>query len=389
MLPSGPELTEDARIRVMFLVPSLTVGGAERHVIHLVRMLDPERYATMVCCISEQGALYEEAREAGAEVMSLDSRMRQAPSAMLKLVRAMRRFRPDVVITRGFNAETLGRSAAAIARVPSSVVWKHNCGDLKRRLRTRVADRLLDPVTDHYFGVAFGQVPYLVNDLGLKGSKIRIIRNGVDPEAHTRITDEARLAEIRGSLGLEATDRVVGILAVLRTEKDHATFLRAGRAVIDRMPQARLLVVGDGPRREELEALSAELGLGDRVIFAGMRSDVGDLLSVIDVVVLSSFTIECFPFAVLEAMSASVPAVCTAIGGLPELVEDGVTGYLVPPRDPQGLADGILRVLEPEGRAAEMGAAARLRLQERFTLERSITETERVLESIVVGSGRR
>ena len=343
----------------------------------------------MVCCISEQGALYDEAREAGAEVMSLDSRMRQAPSAMLRLVRAMRRFRPDVVITRGFNAETLGRSAAAIARVPSSVVWKHNCGDLKRRMRTRVADRLLDPVTDHYFGVAFGQVPYLVNDLGLKGSKIRIIRNGVDPEAHPRITDAARVSEIRDSLGLEASDRVVGILAVLRTEKDHATFLRAGRAVVERMPQARLLVVGDGPRREELEALSADLGLGDRAIFAGMRSDVGDLLSVIDVVVLSSFTIECFPFAVLEAMSASVPAVCTAIGGLPELVEDGVTGYLVPPRDPEGLADGILRVLEPEGRAAEMGAAARRRLQERFTLERSITETERILESIVAGSGRR
>jgi glycosyltransferase involved in cell wall biosynthesis len=101
------------------------------------------------------------------------------------------------------------------------------------------------------------------------------------------------------------------------------------------------------------------------------------------VIVLSSFTIECFPFSVLEAMSASKPAVCTAIGGLPELVEDGVTGHLVAPRDPEGLAEGILRVIGPPGRAQEMGAAARRRLEERFTLQRCVDETARTLGSIV------
>ena len=190
------------------------------------------------------------------------------------------------------------------------------------------------------------------------------------------------------SLGIADGDRVVGILAVLRPEKDHATFLRAGRRVIDRMPEARLLVVGDGPCREDSERLAAELGLGDRVIFAGMRSDIVDVLSVVDVMVLSSFTIECFPFSILEAMSAGVPAVCTAVGGLPELIEDGVTGHLVAPRDPAGLAEGVLRVLEPPGRAAEMGAAARRRLEERFTLQRCVDETDRTLTSIVAASSR-
>jgi glycosyltransferase involved in cell wall biosynthesis len=248
-------------------------------------------------------------------------------------------------------------------------------------------DRLLDPATDYYFGVAFGQVPYLVNDLGLRGDKIRIIRNGVDPTAYTG-PGAARRREVAESLGIAEGDRVVGILAVLRPEKDHATFLRAGRRVIDRMPQARLLVVGDGPCRADSERLADELGLGDRVIFAGMRSDIGDILSVVEVMALSSFTIECFPFSILEAMSAGIPAVCTAIGGLPELVEDGVTGHLVAPRDPGGLAEGILRVLEPEGRSAQMGAAARRRLEERFTLQRCVDETARTLTSIVAGPAR-
>jgi len=369
----------------MFVQPSLTVGGAERHITHLVRLLDHERFECMVCCIKEPGALAGDVEAAGVQVVALRSGTRQAGSALVRLTRLMRRFRPHVVTMNGFNAEVLGRAAATVAGVPARVVWKHNCGDLRRRLRARALDRLLDPATDYYFGVAFGQVPYLVNELALRGDKIRIIRNGVDPAAYARPAEDRR-REVAASLGIAPGDRVVGILAVLRPEKDHATFLRAGRRVIDRMPQARLLVVGDGPRRADSERLAAELGLGDRVIFAGMRSDVADVLGVIDVIVLSSFTIECFPFSILEAMSAGVPAVCTAIGGLPELIEDGVTGYLVAPRDPAGLAEGILRVLEPEGHSREMGAAARRRLEERFTLERSVRETERVLESIAAAA---
>jgi glycosyltransferase involved in cell wall biosynthesis len=387
VLASAAPVASDQPIRVMFVQPSLSVGGAERHITHLVRLLPREQFSCTVCCIKEPGPLAADVEAAGVEVIALESGTRQAGSALARLTGHMRRVRPHVVTMNGFNAEVLGRAAATAARVPARVVWKHNCGDLHRRLRVRIMDRLLDRATDYYFGVAFGQVPYLVNDLGLRGDKIRIIRNGVDPQAYSSPGEERR-REVAASLGIEEGDRVVGILAVLRPEKDHATFLRAGRRVLDRMPRARLLVVGDGPRREDSERLAAELGLGDRVIFAGMRSDIADVLSVVDVIVLSSFTIECFPFSVLEAMSASVPAVCTAIGGLPELVEDGVTGHLVPPRDPAGLAEGILRVIEPPGRAEEMGAAARRRLEERFTLQRCVDETGRTLTSIVAASRR-
>jgi len=376
------------RIRVLFVQPSLGVGGAERHITHLVRLLDRDRFECKVCCIKEPGPLAADLEAEGAEVVALHAGTRQAPSALLRLTRLMRGYRPHVVTMNGFNAEVLGRLAATAARVPARVIWKHNCGDLRRPLTTRLADRMLDPLTDYYLGVAFGQVPYLVNELGLRGAKIRIIRNGVDPDGYRGPAGGARDEETARSLGIAPSDRVIGILAVQRPEKDHATFLRAGRLVIDRMPDARLLIVGDGPMRADSQRLAAELGLGDRVVFAGMRSDIPEILSLVDVMVLSSFTIECFPFSILEAMSASIPAVCTAIGGLPEMVEDGVTGHLVAPRDPAGLAEGILRVLEPEGRAAEMGAAAHRRLAERFTLEASVRETERVFASIAAGEER-
>jgi glycosyltransferase involved in cell wall biosynthesis len=225
-----------------------------------------------------------------------------------------------------------------------------------------------------------------VNERGYDGAKIRIIRNGVEPDSCTRIADPRRRAEIAASLGLADGDAVVGILAVLRPEKDHETFLRAGRRIVDLVPRARLLIVGDGPERPKLEALASELGLGDRVVFAGMRADIGAVLSVVDVSVLSSFTIECFPFSILEAMSASVPAVCTAVGGLPELVEHGVTGYLVPPRDPEGLARAVVRIIGEDGESARMGAAARERLERLFTLEASVRETERAFAEML---GRR
>ncbi len=373
-------------IRLLFVVPSLTVGGAERHLARVLPALDHGRFVARVVCINEAGALFAAARESGVDAVTLDRGGRESHKALRELVAEMRRFRPDVVITRGFNAETLGRIAARIARVPISVVWKHNCGDVERRRRQRMVDARLDRLTTAYFGVAFGQVPYLVNDLGIAGDKIRVIRNGVDPAEFTPDRRGGRGGVVARELGIDDHDRVVGILAVLREEKDHATFLRAGAQIVREVPDTRLLVVGDGPLRPELEDLAHDLGLGDRVIFAGMRSDVDEILRIVDAVVLSSYTVECFPFAILEAMGAAVPSVCTCVGGLPELVEDGVTGYLVPPSDPRGLAEGVVRLLTEPGAVGRMGDAARRRLEERFTLERSVRETERVLEELVAAA---
>lgn len=381
MVPSTTSVPQDKPIKLMFVVAALYTGGAERHLLQILPRLDPERFESKVVCIKEPGNLYLEFEEAGIPAAVLGYGKRQEARALAALVRLMRDERPDMVITWGFAAEAISRVAAYIARVPARVVWKHNCGHVSRRLRERIGDRLLDRITDFYLGVAFGQVRYLVDDLGLPGDKVRVVRLGVPPDRFWPPPPEEARARLRASLGIRDGERVVSIIAVLRPEKDHATFLRAGRLLIERMPEARLLVVG-GPREPDLERLAAEIGLGDRVIFTGMRRDIHDLLGITDVVVLSSYTVECFPVSILEAYSAGVPSVCTAIGGLPELVDHGVTGFLVPPRDPRALSDGIARVLEGDGQVERMGAAARRRFEERFTLDVCVSESERVFADI-------
>jgi glycosyltransferase involved in cell wall biosynthesis len=233
-------------------------------------------------------------------------------------------------------------------------------------------------VTDAYFGVAEAQVPYLVNDLGHPAEKVRIIHNGVDPDAFNGTGDRS----VRSELGLRDSDVAVGIVAALRPEKDHETFLRAARLVADRLPQARFVVTGGGDRLEALARLADELGVEDRVVLTGPRDDVPALLAAIDVFVLCSYTIECFPMALLEAMASSRPAVCTAVGGLPEMIQEGVTGYLVPARDPHALADRISALVASPDLRRAFGTAARARVESEFSLRASVLTTEQNLLAV-------
>ncbi len=369
---------ETGPLRVLFVVPDLGTGGAERHVVTLAPALDPARFRVRVVCVGDEGALFPTLAEHGVPARALHSRRRPL-HALAGLVRIMRRERPDVVITRGYNADTLGRIAAALTRVPRSVVWTHNAGDITPRGRLRrAAYRILEPLTSAYYGVAEAQRGYLVEQLGFPDSKVEIVENGVDT-SRFRPPAPGDRARVAAELGVSPAVPTIGVLAVLRPEKDHSTALHAMRMVLDEIPDAQLVLVGDGPLRQPLEELARELGIAGAVVFAGARSDVARMLALVDVTLLSSYT-ECFPLAVLEAMACGVPVVATEVGGVPEMIDDGVTGQLVPARDPRATADALIKVLRDPARTAEMGRAARRRVEERFTLERSVREAGSRLE---------
>ena len=367
-------------VRVMYVVPDLGTGGAERHVTTLLPRLDPARFTCSVVCIGAEGTLFGDLMGAGIQAVALRRTKRQALAAVVDLVREMRRRRPDVVLVRGYNAEMLGRIAAIIAGVPHRVVWVHNCGDLDGRTRVRrLTDRLLDRRTDAYFGVARAQTRYLAEDLGYPAHKIRIIHNGVDPTGY-RPADEQRA---RALLGIDPQRPVVGIVAALRPEKDHLLLLQAARRLVDEFPDLTVLIVGDGPMRQRIERAAADLGLADHILLAGARSDVPDLLPALTVFTLCSYTIECFPMALLEAMASGRPAVCTDVGGVREMLADGLTGYLVPPHDPVALADRLAKLLHDRQLGRRMGAAARARVQREFGLGASVDAAARELTAVV------
>jgi glycosyltransferase involved in cell wall biosynthesis len=379
---TAPLSARERTVRVVFVTPDLRVGGAERQLVTLAGALDRSRFHTTVLCIKELGPLHEELLARGVEVLCLQTagRRRALPGALAALTRELRRRHAEVVVTHGLSANVLGRLAATLARAPARITWKHNCGHLGRHgLLERCSERALGSLCTRYIGVAHGQVPYLLGYLRLAPAKLRIIHNSVDVARYPSLGDR------RGELGLDERDPVVAVNAVLRREKDHTTVLRAIRRLARRLPRVRLLLIGDGPERDRLRRLAVELGISERVVFLGSRTDAPELLGCADVVALASRTVECFPYAILEAMAMRRPAVCTAVGGLPEMIEDGVTGYLVPPGDPRALAEALGRVLSSGDRGRAMGEAARRRLEERFPFAEMLRAAEHELLATLDG----
>lgn len=370
-------------IRILFVVPDLDVGGAERHLVTLLTRMDRDRFAASVVCIGEEGAFFEELVTAGIPSRALHFSKRDAVQTLRALVGEMRLQHSDVVVVRGYSAEALGRLAARIAGVPATILWAHNMGDVEPRGRLReVVDRILDRWTTSYFGVAIAQRRALVERLHYPWAKIRIIHNGVDPAEFTVVSDP----DYRAEFGISATDQVVGTVSALRPEKDHDTFLRAARLVIDVRPNTRILVVGDGPLRSRLEAKCRLLEIDSNVVFAGARQDVAHLLRAMDLFVLSSRT-ECFPISVLEAMATGRPVVCTDVGGIPEMVVDGINGFLVPRGDSRALADSVLKILSDPALAQRMGSAGRTRVEAEFDLAESVRRAEQAIADTVRSVG--
>ncbi|WP_299570200.1 glycosyltransferase [uncultured Williamsia sp.] len=369
-------------LRVMHVVPDLRIGGAERHVATLMPALDRERFAPSVVCIGEPGALFDEL--VGVPAVALRRSRRDAPRALWDLVRHMRTERPDIVLTRGYNADVLGRLAAILAGVPHRAVWIHHVADVDDRPRLRrVVDRLLDGRTDRYLGVAYAQTSFLTETLGHPADKVVVVRNGVEVDAFTDLSSVARTPI--AVPGVDGTGPVMGTVSAMRPEKDHETFLRAAAAVAVDVPELRVLVVGDGPERERSQALARQLGIAGRTAFVGATTDVPAMLAAMDVFVLSSDAVECLPMALLEAMASGLPAVCTDIGGLREMVEEGVTGHLVPVRRPDALAAAVRGIVTDPDRARVMGAAARARARAQFDRSVMVQATQDVLTDIAAG----
>ncbi len=377
------------RLRVLAVLPSLDTGGVERHAATVYPALDRSRFEVRLVCIKGRGPLFGEVKTNGLAVAALDAGDGDLSlvTSLFNLFRVTRAFRPDVVITSGFSADLLGRVAARAAGVGTILSWKHNSGHVgPYGRRERLMERVLGRITTGYLAVADGQVPYLTDYLRLPRRKIEVIHNSVDP--HVLSAPEQTRDELRRTLGIQPGSPVIGVVAALREWKGHATLLRAFRLVLDQEPSARLLVIGDGEERDKLTALAEHLDIADNVLFLGDRRDVSELLSIADVVALASYSVECLPYAILEAMSRARPAVATAIAGLPEMIEEGVTGRLVQPRDEGAMADALLSILQSPDRGEAMGRAAYRRLVEHFPFDSTIRRIEDAVETVGASAAR-
>jgi len=376
-------LDDRGPLRVMFVITSMPVGGAETLLVELVRRLDRTQFLPELCCLKEFGPLGDVLAE---EVPALTGLLAHKYDfrVLLRLVRLMRARRIDAVVTVGTGGDKMfwGRLAARLAGAPVICSWLHSTGLPDR---VELPNRLLAPITDAFIAVARSHGRYLAEHEGCPPRKVCVIPNGVDVEKfHPRWPDKA----IREELGLAEGTPVAGIVAALRAEKHHELFLRAAALVHRRLPAARFLIVGDGARREKLQSLARQLSLHEVVHFLGTRSDVAEVLSLIDVLLLTSY-MEANPISILEAMASEKPVVATRVGSIPEVVIDGKTGYLVTAGDAGEIAARVLELLDAPQRAAAMGRAGRERVIARWSIDRMVKGCQELLADLYAAKSAR
>jgi glycosyltransferase involved in cell wall biosynthesis len=235
--------------------------------------------------------------------------------------------------------------------------------------------RILTARIDRLIAVSRSIVDKLRQE-GRDAAPISLIHNGVDLE---RYDHQGPCCTLRDEYDLPAEGPIVGVVARLEPEKGHPTLLEAWRTIAAAVPDATLLVVGEGSQRAALEALAADLGVADRVVFTGRRDDVPAVTAALDVAVLPSYR-EALGLTVLEAMALSRPVVASNVGGIPEMIEDGVTGLLVPPRDAGALAAAILRLLRDHPLADTLGRAGHDLVHESFCIELMVAAVEQIYD---------
>jgi glycosyltransferase involved in cell wall biosynthesis len=374
------------RLRVTFLIDKLHRAGAQVHLGQLASSLDREAFEPEVVCLLAGGPVADGLREDGVPVDVLGLGRLYAPRALaafLRLARRLRSRRVDVVHTYLVSANVYGTLAGRLAGVGAVVTSRRDMG-FSRNVRLRLVEEwLVNPLVDKVVAVSPAVAEGTRSERGLRDEQVVTIPNGVDLDVFDAARyprSEARAHALR-EWGLADDEVAVGAIGHLSPVKGHADLLEAAARVVARHPRTRFVLVGDGPLRAELESRAWRLGLHERVVFAGARADVARVLSLLDVVVLPSHT-EGLSNVLLESMAMARPVVATAVGGNPDVLRDGVSGRLVPARDPEALAAAVVGLLEDPGRALAMGCEARGVVERGFSRQRMVRAHEALYRGV-------
>ena len=356
-------------LRLLFAVDSLDVGGAERHVVDLALALCREGHAVTVAC-SVSGSLAEPLEAARIPVRPLVGKIvkrRVSLPYALGLRNILGRESFDLVHAHVYSSAaasalaTAGTSLPLVVTEHTEALWQGTNGRLFSAWMYRRVARVI--------AVSDAIRHRLIERDRVPPSRITVVPNSVPParEMHGDILPLP--ADLMGE------GPVVGVVARLQPEKGVTNFLRAAASVARELPEARFVVVGDGPLRKEMLGLAEELGVRDRVLFLGFRPDAQALIELMDIVAVPSVS-EGTPLVVLEAMAAGVPVVASRVGGIPDQIRDGHEGILVPPGDSRALGDALLGLLRNPERARQMGEAGRLRAGTEFSHENMVRRVE-------------
>jgi glycosyltransferase involved in cell wall biosynthesis len=386
-----PANANDGRIGALTLglYVGTCYGGAERVAFEFVKRLDPERFRRYLCVVHAPPADRRAASEAdmseleqlGVEVLRLECRSLLSNVAWARLYTLLRRESIGVLHSHMPRASVPGTVIGRLARTPVIVSHEHTWSFEGRPVRRFLDRNVVARGSDVVLAVSERDRQQMIDVERMPPERIRVLPNGIPAPSESG-------ASVRSELGVAPEVGLIGAVGRLYAQKGYDDLIRAVALLKDSYAGPfRCLIIGHGPEQERLRAMIDDLELASEVQLIGRRDDIADVVRVLDIAVLPS-KFEGSPLAILEYMAGAAPIVATAVGGVPELIEDGVHGLLVRPEDPRDLAHGIQRLLEDRTLATRLGAAARERQRANFDLDVVVRRLEGLYLELYAGSRR-
>jgi glycosyltransferase involved in cell wall biosynthesis len=376
-------------MKVLTLVDRLTAsGGGERLAIQIATRLDPERFESVLCASRKPGpyeldpsvpVARQMVDDSGIDFLGLERHSGARIDDWLPLYRLLRRERFGVVHAHKFGSNVWGTLVGRLARVPVIVAHEHTWSFEGQPVRRFLDRELIGRGSSVFVAVSEDDRRKMIEIEGVRPEKVLFVPNGIEPR-------RPRGSDVRAELGVPADAPLIGAVGVLRPQKALDVLVRAVAPLLEEIPALHVVIVGEGSERGSLTELIRSEGVGERVRLAGFRDDIPDVLAAFDVAVSSS-AFEGSPLAMIEFMEAARPIVATAVGGVPDLIDDGVHGLLVRPGDVAGLTDALRTMLSDREAARRMGERAQERRRREFDLDVVVRRFETLYERLAQGGG--
>jgi glycosyltransferase involved in cell wall biosynthesis len=373
-------------MKILYVIDNLEFGGGERGFLQIIKGLDKDKY-TIHTASKPDGEFGKKLVEMGIHLEPVNMGNRFNLFTILKLARIIRKESVNIVHSQGARADFFTRLAVKFTRRSNLVstiqmpVERYDVSILRKKIY-RMFDRFSERCVDRFIVVSESLKKTLIDDHRIPLNKVIKIYNGVELDAYKPDVFCQASSEIRKKLRIKNEIFVIGAIGRMVWQKGFEYLIEAASNVIKEYPEARFLIVGEGPLKGKLKVKSEKLRVENKVIFTGFQTDIKEILSAIDILVIPSL-LEGFPMITLEAMAMAKPIIATNIDGITEQITDGINGILIPPKDPSAMAQAIITLINNREKAKAMGLAARKKVEQEFSVEKMIKDTEKVYLSLV------
>ena len=364
--------------RILHLSETSEPGGSETVLAYIAKSLDPHKYSSLACLLRE-GWLTEHLRDLGVRYRIIENNRPYDPAFLARMVRLIRSEKIDLVHAHEFTMNVYGSVAARLAGVPmiGTIHGKVYFTEKKSRI---AAYRLAVAMCSRIIAVSEDLRNYFIENIGLKKTKkVLTLYNGIDSDKYA---PRGKMDDLRCRLNIPSGAVVIGSVGSLFKVKAFDHLIQAAAILRESSSDFRLLIAGEGSEEEYLRRLISEAGLQDKVMLLGFKNDIPDLLNLLDIYVCSSLS-EGLSLSILEAMASARPVVATRVGGNPELIADGTSGFMVPPSDPPQLAEKINLLMKSPELGTTMGREGRKIVEAKFSLPRMVESYQDLYEELL------